>query len=434
MSQGVNTTTIDTLLDNIFADVKMEDLVPNETSVAWDDVSKAPPENMNQKGGFYLIQLGSTNSAQDSQFTASEFSDFPLPSNSRYARLTVVPIVTRATVQVTDHAELQDKAKYKEMPAKNIDTVVRDIEGEMRYLDRKRSRQIWGNRTNQIATVGSINTATRVVTCDTADNLFGVRHVEEGLRLEYRDTNGVLRQDAGSLPYTRVTEVNRTLATFKYDANTLAPAGVATGDIIYGWGDYNNAWAGIDYHTGTTGQWQGLSDRSTHDRTRGIRIDADGADVSASLLRRMISARRNRIDQNATKRNGMKFYASAQWDAYEASGFAQQGYADGGTDLKRGFRKLFFADIAFEYDPFVPYDSIFLGDLSKLHKFEMQNFQPIKDGYSYLRRLEAADGQRMSPKKQIIFQGVGNIGTNDAAGLGVWLTGLNTADISLGYE
>jgi hypothetical protein len=434
MSQGVNLTTIDDLLDNIFADVKMEDLVPNETSPAWEDVSKAPAENMNKKGGFYLVQLGSTNSAQDSQFAASEFTDYPLPTNSRYARLQVVPIVTRATVQVTDHAELNDKAKYKEMPAKNLDTVVNDIDGEMRYLDRKRSRQIWGNRSNEIATVGSINTATRVVTCDDASNLFGVRHVEEGLRLEYRDANGVLRHDVGGLPYTRVTEVNSSLVTYKYSADTPAPAGVTAADKIYGYGDYNNGWAGVGYHSATTGSWQGISDRSTHNRTRGISIDADGADVSASLLRRMISARRNRIDQSSAKRSGLKFYASAQWDAYEASGFAQQGYADGGADLKRGFKKLFFSDVPFVYDAFVPYDSIFLGDLSKLHKFEMQNFQPIKDGYSYLRRLESADGKRLSPKKQIIFQGVGNLGTNDPAGLGVWLTGLNTADISLGYE
>jgi hypothetical protein len=433
--QGVTTSSIDTLLDNIFADVKMIDLVPNENSPVWDDLSEAPAENMNQKGGFYLVKLGATNSAQDSQFSDSEFTDFPLPTNSEYLRLQVLPIVTRATVQVTDHAELQDKAKYKEMPAKDVDTVLNDINGELRFVDLKRSRQIWGDRTNVIGTVGSIVTGTRTVTNDMSTNLFGSRFFEKGMRVEFRDTSFVLRQDVAGLPYVKTDVVNKTLGTWKYAAATPAPVGVAAGDLIYGWGDYNNAWAGIDYHTKTTGAWQGMADRSIHDRTRGIRIPAGGAGVSASLLRRAISARRNRLDQGK-KRPGLKFYASAQYDMYEASGFPQQGYADGGADLKRGFRKLFFGEIEFVYDRFVPYDAIFLGDLSKLHKFGMQNFQPIKDPGtgSYLRRLPGGDGQRWSPKKQIIFQGVGNTGTNDPAGLGVWITGLAVSDVSIGYE
>lgn len=433
--QGVNTTSIDTLLDNMFAGVEMEDLVPNETSPVWDEISEAPPENMNQKGGFYLVKLGSTNSAQDSQFLDSEYTDFPLPTSSEYLRLQVLPIVTRATVQITDHAELQDKSKYKEVPAKNVDTLVNDIDGEFRFVDLKRSRQVWGDRTNVLGTIGSINTTTRVITLDNASNLFGARNFEKGMRNEVRDTSFGLRQDVAGLPYIRLEAVNKTAATIKYQSSTPAPVGTTTGDLLYGYGDYNNAWAGIDYHTKTTGAWQGVSDRTVHDRLRGIRIAAGGAALSASFLRRMISARRNRLDQGK-RRPGLKFYCSAQYDMYEASGFAQQGYADGGADLKRGFRKLFFGEIEFVYDRFVPYDSIFLGDLKKLHKFGMQNFQPIRDRDSgtYLRRLPSGDGQRWSPKKQVIFQGVGNTGTNDPAGLGVWGTGLSVADVSLGYE
>jgi hypothetical protein len=434
MGQGVDTNVIDTLLDNIFSNKERPDLIPNAEDSCWMEVSKGNPGNMNQKGAFYLEQLGANNSSVDSQFAASEFEDFPMAGNSRYVRLNVPPLVRRATVQITDHAEIQDKSNLKETPVSNLEFLGNDIQGEMRFTAIKDARQLWGNRSNEIARVSAVNTGTRTITFLATANLFGARFLEEGMRTEFRDPSGVLRQTVGQEPYVRLESVNRSTVTAVYQPSTPIPGTVIANDIVYGKGDYNNGMAGIDYHTALTGAWQGLADRSLHDRTRGIRINAAGQSVHAALLRQAVSAQRNRIDQGTGMRAKSKFYASAQIDAYEATGFAQQGYADGGADLKRGFRKLFFGDIPFEYDRFIPYDSIFLGNLSKIDLFEMQKFGPVKDGGTYLRRLPSADGMGWSPKKQVIFQGIKNLGCQDPAGLGVWITGLSVADVSLGYE
>jgi hypothetical protein len=427
---GVTDTTITPMLDEVFAKVPMEKLFPNYSEIWKKKLKPAASHNINARGGFYLIQTGSSNSLETSDFTEAAGGDFPLAGESSYLKLNVSMKTDRSTIEWNGNVDAQNEAQQKQNPAKAVDYVGNELEGIMRFYAITRSRQIWQDGSNEVARISGVNTGTRTLTCNNAGNLFGVQLLEEGMLVEFRDASGNLRYD-GMSRFVKIESTDRANKTFRYSAETPLPNGVTNADRVYPKGSYNNGWAGIDFFLGTSGTFEGMSDRTSHYRTTGVRIPAGGKSVSAGLLRRMLSSQKYRRDG---EESDGEFYASAQYDAYEATGFATQSFGQSGDTLKRGFRKMFFDSKPFNEDIYVPRDVLAFVDFKKIHKFELLKFGPRKFRGDYVMPVPSANGQTWSDKFQILLQGFGNLGTNHPAAVGVWCSGLSTSGLALGND
>lgn len=422
-------------LDELFANNSVAELLPQDELLAsWRMVSSGSAKNINARGAFYMLQTRQPNNIRQKSFGTSPGAQFPEPTKSAYMTMNLSAIVDEATLQWDGNVEDQNKAKLKQMPAKDLDYVERELEGIYAAYARDKARQLWQDGTNELARVSAINTSTRVVTCNNAGNLFNVQLIEEGDLLEIRDASGTLKA------YVQVQYVYRPSKQFTIDANyihddtdataALAGLGIANNDRIYPKGGYNNGWKGIPYQTATTGAFQSLSDRTIHDHLTGVSIDAGGASISASYMRRLRSARRNR---RYGKKSKGKFFASAQIDGYEATGLATQKYGQTTTlDLGYEDEELKFSGKGFQWDYYVPKTQVFEVDMAAIDRFELREFKPIKMDGSYIHLAPGDD--RHYDKRNIYIKGVGNLGCEVPAAVGGVLTNLSTAGLTLGDD
>lgn len=431
-SQGTTDSVITVTLDQVFAKNTVESLIPTY-SETYKKLKKADKKKINALGGFYLVQTGAANSLVSQDFAAAAGGDFPQPTEAEYLQLTVPPITDRSTIQWNTNVEAQNEdATLKQKAAKSLDWIANDLESIYRFYGISKSRQVWQDRTNEVARVSAVNAGAKEITCLNAGNLFGVQLIEQGMRVEIFDAGGTQRGDAVTKVFT-VDRVYQKTGKFTTKESLTAGMGIADGDIIYPAGSRNQGWAGTKYLSGTTGQFEGLNDRTIHPELSGVELPMSNRALSAAVFRRLIAAQRFR--RRGKESNG-KFYASSQIEAYELTRYGlivvdskDKGY-DPGVDQK----KLSFNGRMICEDLYVPRDELHFADMDKLDKFELKEFKPEKWGGTYERPVPAANGQGWSTKKQIVLEGFGNLGTDQPAALDCFATGLNTAGLSLGNE
>lgn len=426
-------------LDELFAKNRVAKLLPQDELLAhWREVSEGSAHNINARGAFYMLQSRQPNNIRQKAFGTSPGAQFPEPTKSKYLTMNLAAIVDEATLQWDGNVDVQNEAQLKQKPAKELDYIEREMEGMYAAYARDKARQLWQARDNELARASAINTGTRVVTCNNAGNLFNVQLIEEGDILEARDAGGTL------LGYVQVDSVYRPTKTFVIAADYIKDAaGVTTtlgaggGQLnivnntrFYPKGGFNNGWAGIPYLIATSGAFQSISDRTVHDHLTGVSIDAAGRAISAALLRRLRSARRSR---RYGKKSKGKFYASAQLDGYESTGWATQKYGQT-TSFDMGYKdeELKFDGKGFEWDYYIPKTQVFEVDLSAVDRFELRDFKPLRgeNGYKY----RAPGDDRHYDKENIYFKGIGNLGCEVPAAVGGVLTNLSTAGLALGDD
>jgi hypothetical protein len=413
-------------LDELFANNKVAQLLPqDELLQTWRMLSEGSAKNINARGAFYMLQSRQPNNIRQKAFANSTAGQqFPEPTKSKYLTMNLTAIVDEATLQWDGNVDVQNDAALKQKPAKDLDYVENEMEGIYASYARDKARQIWGDRSNELARASAINTGTKTVTCNNAGNLFNVQLLEEGDIVEARDGSGTL------LGYVQVDSVYRPTKTFIIAADyikdsagattTLGSGGgqlnIVNGTRFYPKGGYNNGWPGVDYLIATSGAFQSISDRTIHDHLTGVQVDAAGRALSAALMRRLRSARRNR--RYGVKSKG-KFYASAQIDAYESTGWATQKYGQT-TSLDMGYREdeLKFDGKAFQWDYYVGKNKVYEADMSAIDRFELREFKPLRgeNGYKY----RAPGDDRHYDKENMYFKGIGTLGCEIPAAVGAF--------------
>lgn len=427
-------------LDELFANNTIGQLLPQDELLAtWRMISEGSAKNINARGAFYMLQSQQPSNIRQKAFSqATAGQQFPEPSKSKYLTMNVSAIVDEATVQWDGNVDVQNDASLKQKPAKDLDYVEREMEGLYASYARDKARQIWGDRSNELARASAINTGTGVVTCNNAGNQYNAQLLEQGDILEARDGAGTL------LGYVLVASVYRPSKQFTIDltyvhdtTDTQTVLGAAGGQLnivngtrFFPKGCYNNGWPGVPYLIAQTGAFQSLADRTIHDHLTGVSIDASGRAISAALMRRLRSARRNR--RYGIKSKG-KFFASAQIDGYESTGWATQKYGQT-TQLDMGYREdeLKFDGKAFQWDAYAPKSQVNETDMSAIDRFELRPFKPLRGENGYISRAPGVD--RHYDKENIYFKGVGTLGCEVPAAVGGVLTNLSTAGLSLGDD
>ena len=435
MATNLGHDDVTVTLDELFANNTVAELLPqNELLRSWREVSSGAAKNINARGAFYMLQPQRPNNIRQKAFGTSPGAKFPEPTKSAWITMNLSAVVDESTIQWDGNVEDQNKGKLKQMPAKDLDFVERELEGIYNAYAHSKARQLWQDGSNELARVSAINTGTRVITCNNSGNQFNVQLLEQGMLIEVRDGSGTLKG------YLQVESVNRPAKTFKcrsdYILDTaeataaLASLSIANNDRIYPKYGYNQGWKGILYGLATSGAFQSLADRTVHDYLTGVQIDASGRAISAALLRRLRSARRNR--KHGTKSRG-KFYASAQIDGYEATGFATQKYGQT-TKLDMGYSEdeLKFDGKTFQWDGYVPKNMVAEVDMQSIDRFELREFKPIKMDGSYIHLAPGDD--RHYDKRNIYIKGIGQLGYEVPAAVGGLLINLSTAGLALGDD
>lgn len=430
---AVQGTNITDTLDQLFADDEVVQWYPKQ-SKCFKKVQSASAKSINAKGGLYLIETEIPQALSASDFASSDGAEFPVGGRLAFLVLTVSPVTHRASFEVSSNVEVQDEAKYKQRPAKGYQYVMRCIKALMSAYGLKQSRDLWGDKVGELAR-SSAAAVSNTVTCNTSANLFGSFLIQVGMRLEFRDGSGTI------VAYGTVTTVNRQAKTFVCNdvrdntdtvTGTLQANGVTTNTRVYMRGCYNQNWSGISHMLETSGAFQGAADRTGHYRLPGIKEDKGGATLTVGMVRKMISDQEMRVDGDEVKG---EFFASTQYDAFEATGIATKVYGQNGGKLTQGYGQIAMqsADGArnFNKDLFIPRDVLALVDIDKLDKFEMHTFKPLKDnGGSYFHQANGVNAHKDS--KFVYFRGIGNLGTDDPSQLGVWYYNLSTAGLSTG--
>lgn len=439
MATNLGHDDITITLDELYGNNKIAQLLPQDELLAtWRMISEGSAKNINARGAFYMLQTQQPNNIRQKAFGTTPGAQFPEPTKSAYTTMNLTAVEDSATIQWDGNVSVQDKSALKQMPAKDLDYVEREMEGLLASYARDHARQLWQSRDNEVARASSINTGTRTVTCNNAGNLFNTQLVEQGKILEARDGSGTL------LGYVQVASVYRPTKTFIIDANyihdasdvttTLGSGGgqlnIVNGTRFYPKGGYNNGWAGFPYLIATTGAFQSISDRTIHDHLTGVSIDASSRAISAALLRRLRSARRNR---RYGKKSKGKFFASAQIDGYESTGWATQKYGQT-TRFDMGYQddELKFDGKSFQWDYYVPKTQVFELDPSAVDRFELLEYRALKGENGYKYRAPGVD--RHYDKENIYFKGVGQLGCEVPAAVGGVLTNLSTSGLALGDD
>ncbi len=251
------------------------------------------------------------------------------------------------------------------------------------------------------------------------------------MECEFRDGAGVLHA------YGTVSAISRGSKTATFTnvkdntgtvTGTLQANGVVTNDRVYMKGCYNANWKGISHFLEASGAFEGQSDRTGHYRLPGLREDKGGATLTVGMTRKMITDQEMRVDGDDVKGD---FYCSTQYDAFEATGISTKVYGQTGDELKQGYGRLSFDGRKFIKDLYIPRDVLALIDLDKVDKFEMQPFQPLKNGDgSYFHQAIGTTAHKDS--KFVYFRGIGQLGTDDPSQLGVWIENLSTAGLATG--
>lgn len=420
-------------LDELFKDDSVTQWFPKQ-SPTYKRIAAAKAENINAKGGLYLIEKRRPQAIVSADFASSDGNDFPVGGKLAFLQLTVTPITHRASVEISSNVEAQNEAQMKQRPAKDYNYVLKSIKSLIEAYGVKQSRDLWGDRVGEIARASAVNSGTITITCNTAANLFGAYLVQPGMDVEFRTSGGTLHG------YGSVVSIDRAGKTFIMEnvldstgaASTITSAGITTNDRIYMKGTYNACWNGVQYLTAPSGAFEGQADRTGHYRLPGMQEDMSGATMTIGHLRKMRSDKEMRCD--GTEAAG-EFYGSTQIDAYEATGLPTQVYGQSGDTLKQGYNrdKMMFDSRGFNRDIFIARDAFAFLDLDQIDKFEMQPFKPLRAGdgsYEHLGNSATTGGHRDA--KLIYMRGIGNMGTGDPSSLGVYKYGFSTSGLSTG--
>lgn len=423
-------------LDELFANNSVAELLPDDELLGrWRQVSEGSAKQINARGAYYMLQTRQPNNIRSKSFGTNPGAQFPEPTKSAYTTMNLSAVVDEATLQWDGNVNDQNQANLKQKPAKDLDYVERELAGIYEAYARDKARQLWGDRTNELARVSAINTGTRVVTCNNAGNLFNAQQIEEGDIVEIRDSTGATLRG-----YVQVASVYRPTKTFIIDANyildntgavaALAALGIVNNDRIYPKDGFNNGYAGAQYLLATSGAFQSLADRTIHDHLTAVQIDGSGRAISAALLRRLRSGRRQR---RYGKKSKGKFYASSQLDGYEATGWATQKYGQT-TSLDMGYKdeELKFDGKGFEWDYYIPKTMVFEMDLAAIDRFELREFKPLRGENGYKYRAPGVD--RHYDKENMYIKGIGQLGCAIPAAVGGILTNLSTSGLTLGDD
>jgi hypothetical protein len=433
--QHLSHSDITVTLDEIFAKGDIGKVGMNAVSDCWKKISKGDAKHIGAKGIFYMLQTRRPNHIQSKSFGTTPGAQFPEATKSAWQTMNVTAIVDIATLQRDLNVDFQNAKKdLKQMPAKNTNFIKDEMKSIIEFYGVTKSRQLWQDRTNELARVSAINTSTRVVTCNNAGNLFNVQNLEAGQPAEVRDGSGTLRG------YLGIESVYKPTKTFKIDANyildasgataTLSSLGITNGDRIYPKDGYNQGIQGVPTMIGVSGAFQSLADRTFNSDMTGVELDATGRALSWSMLQRLNTAQRFR--RNGKKTKGV-FYASSQLDALSSLGLATQGFGQK-TSLDMGFTEndMSFNGMTFHFDQYVPRDEFYKVDLSEIDYFSLRDFEPIRQGDTYEFLAPGVD--RHYAKNNIYLLGIMNLGCEIPAAVGAKIKGLSTAGLALGDD
>lgn len=430
-------TDLTARLDELYVNGSFSEFTPDVTDAA-KEVRSASPKNINERGGFYLSLIEMPMNFASDDFGANAGADFGDAGKTSYLKQTVTALKRMSSVQWQDEVEVQSKPELMQKTGKSVNEKMQLIAHHLSAYAVSWSRELWGDRTNELARISAINTGTKTVTCANVGNMFGVFNLRIGQQIMIYSSVGVLR--AGGSGYLTVTSVNPANRTFSYASTTTSPAvqtaptGIVDGDIIYPSQGLvslkDKALAGIKYMLGASGSYQGVADRTVNQFLTGTYINAGGATVSAAFLRRMKSEQKYKVWGKKTKGT---FYASAQIDGYEATELGKQSFAQSGTTLNKGYRKLYFDDSPFEEDMYIPRDAVVYADLSQIDRFELRPYSPVRDESGYELPVPSNSGGTYKDMKMVRFRGYEQLGCETPAKLGVYADGFSTAGLSTGY-
>lgn len=419
-----------------YASPKMRNFLPMRRGPfkALKEIDKG---NVNAKGWYYMFGTTAPRNFTQSPFASSEGGVFKDAGGNAYLVQNVLVLTHRASLNYTDQVSIvNNRADRQEIPSKVVDQMDKD---HLMGLENAMSRQFWGNRTNEVARISAINTGTRTVTCNDANNLFGVYLLSPGDRLEAYSNGAVKRVSGGgtSQDYFIVETISRENKQFVYrgtdlDGNTItAPALVAATDILYPEGGKDNALTGVESILANSGQFQGLSDRTVSDVTTGTTLNAATASLSVAYLRRMTSEFRYADPNDSqTSQKSCAFYVSAQEDAFAALGDALQPTQQEGQSLTLGRSSgLSFNGIPFRWHAYVPRDVVTLLDVSKLEKGVLKDYGPVGGNEPIMKQI---NGQ-VYDAFIVPYSGYWNMGCETPRYAGVWLKGLATAGYAMGH-
>lgn len=209
--------------------------------------------------------------------------------------------------------------------------------------------------------------ATQTLAVGTAFGQYGSRYLQVGDVIDIYDATLTTSRTSGS----GVTVNSITLSTGGGAASAVLSASVTTttGDIVVrGGGRVNKSYIGFWGAThNQASTFQGLS-TSTYPLLASNRINANGQPLTESLLRSALS-----VIEVVSGQEADEFLAGhAQFDAYEALGFAQKRFTE--MSLDKGFETLKFGSKNFVKDVDVPSqvvyalkkDTIKFGEVSPL--------------------------------------------------------------------
>ena len=417
-----------------YASPEMKNFLPMRRG-PYKKIKEINKDNVNAKGWYYMHQTEAPRNFRQSAFAGSEGGVFKDAGGNAYLVQNVLVITHRASLNYTDQVKVSNaNSAHQEVPHKVIQ---QNDKEHLKALEDAMSRQFWGNRTNEVARVSAINTGTRTITCDDANNLFGVFLLQKGDRLNIYSSAGTQRVSGGgtSQDYVIVESVNPAAKTFVYrgtdlDGNTItAPALVAATDIIYPEGGKDNAITGVESIMGATGAFQGLADRTVDRTTTGITLNAAAA-LSVAFLRKMADEYRFADPNDETSQSRCAFYVSTQNSAFAALGDALQPTNHEGQSLHLGRSTgLSFNGIPFQWHAYVPRDVVCLLDHGKLEKGILKDYAPVGGGEAVQVQLNG----ELYDKFMIPYSGYWNMGTPAARFCGVWGKGLTTTGLAMGH-
>lgn len=263
--------------------------------------------------------------------------------------------------------------KDMENSSKNFQSFISHQEDEMQGVTRDILKQINidlvagdGSGIRGLIAAGTTS-ATQTLQVGTAYGQFGSAYLQVNDKIDVYDTTLTTSRTSGA----GVTINSITRSTGGGSATIVLSASIVTttGDVIVnGAGAVNKSYIGLygaTHNQGTT--FQGLS-TTTYPQLASNRINASGQPLTESLLRSAQSA----VSVLSGVEIDEYLAGAAQFDAYEALGFAQKRFMD--TTIDKGFTKLSFGGKDFIKDNDVPSsviyginrDSVKFGEVSPL--------------------------------------------------------------------
>lgn len=430
-------TDLTARLDELYVNGSFSEFTPEVTDAA-KEVRSASPKNINERGGFYLSLIEMPMNFASDDFGANAGADFGDAGKTSYLKQTVTALKRMSSVKWQDEVEVQSRPELMQKTGKSVNEKMQLIAHHLAAYAVSWSRELWGDRTNELARISSIDTTAKRVFCADAGNSFGVFNLRIGQQVMVYSSGATLR--TGGSGYLTVTSVRPSDRSWSYASTTtsptiqVAPTGIVGGDIIYPSQGVislkDKALAGVKYLLGASGAFQGVADRTVNQFLTGTYLNAGGQNISAAFLRRMKSEQKYKVWGKKTKGT---YYASSQIDGYEATELGKQSYAQDGNTLRKGYRKLYFDDSPFEEDMYIARDAVVYADLSQIDRFELRPYKPVRDESGYELPVPSNSGGTYQDNKMVRFRGYEQLGCEVPAMLGSYADNFSTAGLATGY-